>query len=133
MHLAAAGGHVGVARLLRACLSPSAAPRLGITQAAQHAVDLPRLSAAFGMQRRSDAAAEPRQGAPRPDEHQDVPVVQSPTQGTVEARAVKQVIDRARDSRELTPLQVAVKACHMRFAEESAQGKSTLIIDIFFA
>ena len=29
-------------------------------------------------------------------------------------------LDRARDARELTPLQVAVKGCHARFAEESA-------------
>jgi hypothetical protein len=40
--------------------------------------------------------------------------------GAEEEKEAMCALDRARDARELTPLQVAVKGCHARFAEESA-------------
>lgn len=127
LHLAAAGGHLTVARLLRACASPPRPPTAGAGKAASkgdvaedkhadgelqprlQAVDLSASLAAAGTAAKQAIAREEDAGS-RPS--QDMV-------GSSAHASQRPPLDRGLDARKLSPLQIAVKGCHMRFAEES--------------
>ena len=115
MHLAAAGGHLLVARVLRACApTPPPPPRPPMLQLSEQTTESEASLAAASETMHLGTASE-RDRAPA-----QAAATRSTEDGQTEPPQTEQPLDRARDARLLTPLQVAVKACHLRFAHESA-------------
>ena len=115
MHLAAAGGHLLVARVLRACApTPPPPPRPPMLQLSEQTTESEASLAAASETMHLGTASE-RDRAPA-----QAAATRSTEDGQTEPPQTEPPLDRARDARLLTPLQVAVKACHLRFAHESA-------------